>query len=111
MRSMTISAVEFENYIFPGFASQGAKTEDELEVRLRVLRKLKASSSPLPGPTTDGQGQRVFTGRTMDNDEAYFEFEEDEFKVLRESLVASLPMWSLLAQEEVSDILERMPKV
>lgn len=106
MREVTVTKSEFDEYLYPAFARNGVASEEEFEVALRVIRKLKEHATPEELSDEDiaeaekTRGARAVAFLKLDSPEATFRLEEDEYKLVQKRLKAHLPNVALVFAEE-----------
>lgn len=105
MKSVKISPWDFNSFLWFAVAGSSAKDEVELEVALRLIRKLKAISKEVEEDSAPGTIRgRVFAGDSP----VEVVFEEDEWALLRDRVISVIPKVSLAAAEEFSEFLNRV---
>ena len=107
MRVITVAADEFDMILWRAIASQTAKTEDELEIALRVIGKVKDVSLENP-LSTEEKAQGQVPNRKLIDEETEFIFEEDEYKLIKDKLIAFLPSVALAIADVFSGLLEKI---
>lgn len=109
MRTVTITKAQFDDFVFSAIASGAAEDEAELEVAVRVFKKLNANS--LPRPFTDEeqleikQGRKLRAQRDLRDNICGFIFEEDEYNLVLKRLISYLRNIALVAAEEYYELL------
>lgn len=123
MRTVTLTRQQFDEHVFPAFVAKAAESEQQMEVAVRVLRKFKD-----PGVTEDEEldprvvaqanGKSVYPNRVLLDEDATFDLEEDEHRLVLERLKAFVTRINVLAAEDfmatiaaVKDAPEAKPPV
>ena len=112
MRQLTVTADQFDTFLFPHVAQSSAKDESEFETALRLMRKIKdpAVTEEVPLTAVERQakenGQRLFPFRRLLGDAHTFVLEEDEHKLLLKRLNERKTSVALLALEEFDELLK-----
>ncbi len=106
MRTIRVNEMEFDKIFWGSFAATGAKNESELEIALRVLKKLKGVSLDKP-LSKDEVAQGMIPNRKLIDEEAEFIFEEDEYGLVKDKLVVHLPNISLILADVFYGLLTR----
>jgi hypothetical protein len=107
MKKVTFTNEEFTRFVWGPFVSGTAKSEDELEVSIRVLKKFKAAS--LPREITEAEKEQgVIPHRSLKKSPTHFLFEEDEHRNLLARLRDFLPKVVIAIAEEYHDVLMRV---
>lgn len=117
MRTFDISKYEFDDLFFPAISSQGSDNEDELEVAMRVIRKLRHGDytklEQLSKERLDEAarfGRKLVPQRFLISDSTTFTFEEDEYNLIVKRLTRAIPTFSNAVAPELFDLLERVKK-
>lgn len=106
MRVITVAGNEFDMILWRAIASQGASGESDLEVAVRVLAKVKAVS--LENPLTDEEkAQGQVPNRKLIDEESEFIFEEDEYGLVKEKLIAFIPNVALALADVLHGLLAK----
>ncbi len=97
MRTITMTAQQFRDFVYPGMASGTATNDAEFETAMRVMKKLKD-----PGLTTELaltlnevaaqlDGVTVFPFRKLLESSVTFVLHEDEYVLLKGRITAMQP--------------------
>ena len=106
MRILKIEKHEFDDFLVPAIGQTSAKDLQELEVGLRVIRKLNSISTSEVlerQPTV-----RMVPLRKMTTHEAYLLLEDDEYQLILDRVESYIPKVTLLAVEELYAFVERI---
>jgi len=112
MRKLTVTARQFQTFLFPQIASSSASNIDAWETGLRLMKVLKDPALTIEVPLTDDEkasrdrGEAVYPYRKLIEDEADFILKEDEYGLLKKNITAYKAAVSLLAAEDFSGLLE-----
>ena len=113
MRAITVKRDQFNDFLFPAIARSAAKDEQELEVAVRVLKKVKdpdkTYEEDIPKPQLEmaqSSGQKIYPFRKLAPPDHKFIFEEDEHKLIVDRLREFLKTVSLIAAEEFLDFFK-----
>lgn len=106
MRVITVTGKEFDIIFWRALASQSVKNESELEVALRVLKKVKDVSLENP-LNADEKAQGMVPGRKLIDEESEFIFKEDEYRLAKEKLMTFLPSVALAVADVFRELLTK----
>lgn len=107
MRKLEVRADEFKRFFWGSYVTGQAKSEGDLEIALRVIKKLKYIS--LENPMTDEERDKgIIPGRQMIDESATLVFEEDEYKSVKDRCVAFVTQVNYILAEEYTDFLNRL---
>lgn len=112
MRKLSLTADQFDAFVFPYVATSSAQNDGEFETALRLLRKLKDPALTMPAPLTDAEekarqaGGKVFAFAKLRESEATFLLEEDEWKLLQNRVAAFKTKVNIVALEDFAALLE-----
>ena len=110
VRSVPLSASQFNDFLFPVWAN--AQNPGDPEVVIRITRKLKRVSEEVP--LTPAQqaavdaGRRVYADRKLVGESVTLFFEEDERNVLRDAFKKALQHFNPFAMEEAWVVFEAL---
>lgn len=110
MRAVHLNKEQFDNFLYPAIARSSAKDEQEMEVAVRVLKKLKDPSVTYEEElhhhdveVAKQKGQKLYPFRKLDPPEHTFYLEEEEHRLITDRLKEFLKTISLIAAEEFLD--------
>ena len=112
MRKLSLTADQFETFVFQQVTVGPVDNEHELETALRLLRKLKDPALTTEVPLTAAEkaaqeeGQRVFQFRKLREDEAVFLLDTDEFELLKRRVQKHKTQVAMLVLEEFMQLLQ-----
>lgn len=119
MRAVTFTKEQFDTFVFKLFATVPSKDDTEIEVAIRVLRKLKdpALTEALPmnaaERAAEAQGDRAYSLHRLCESRATFLLEEDERKLLEQRLRdqrKNVPTFALEDLQETVDTIHNAPE-
>lgn len=115
MRAITFKKDEFDDFVYPALATSSAENMQELEVAVRLMRKLSERNITEEEVITesrrteaDRQGHKVIPFRKLVSVVSTFHFEEDEWNLLRTRLEAYMPRVSLAAAERLYTLVSHI---
>lgn len=97
MRAIPVSKKLFDRVFWTAMNLIPSEDVHELEVAIRILKKLKEVSSHSPSDEKD---------RVLDAPEHRFLFKEDERNVVEKKLLKSVPRFAGYVAEEVYELLQ-----
>lgn len=107
MKKVTLTARQFDHFVFPPIAKSNAKTANEFEVLVRLMGCLKdpaLTREITPTKEDDKRAEEIglvtFSLRRLLEEQAAFMLMEDEWKLLVRLLDAHKPQISAIAAEE-----------
>lgn len=112
MRKLSLTADQFDTFVFPYVAQSNAQNDAEFETALRLLRKLKDPALTMVAPLSDPEekarqaGAKVFAFNKLRESEASFVLEEDEWKLLQARLAAYKTKVNIVALEDFAALLD-----
>ena len=107
MKKFNVSRNEFNRLLWNGFVSGAAKSESELDVALRVVRKLKTLS--IENTLTKEESEAgIIPGRKLDGPDADVVLEEDEYNAVRDRLIAFIPNVQFVLIEDFHALLTKV---
>lgn len=117
MRQVTFTARQFRHFIYGPIGRSNAKTTNEFDVQLRLLRKLNDGALTKELPVTEEeaeaaekQGTMAFPMRELLEDVATFMLDEDEWALLKHRLGKFVTNIPTIASTEFKEVLDRLDK-
>jgi hypothetical protein len=86
MKEVQIKAKEFRYLLWPAIVQAKADNVAELELAVRLIKKLKASSVELSDDSGMSEDNLTVNARMLEGDVALIQLEEDEHKFLLQKL-------------------------
>lgn len=112
MRHFTVSAYQYQQFVYPPVASSAAKNLAEWDVCLRVMKKLKDPALTAEIPAPDGErAPGTYAFRQLLGAEATFKLEEDEAKLVQERLQDYKTHLALAAAEDFDAVVRALTVV
>lgn len=113
MREATLTRQEFDDFVYPAFASQGAENEDELEIGVRIIKKFKAISEPEVISSEQMEEarrkkQKLVPALQMKYVDEQVTLEEDEWRLLVSRMVSWIPRISFAVAQEYQATLTKI---
>jgi hypothetical protein len=112
MRTVDITKDEFDNFLYSAIAADSAKDENELEVAVRLMRKIKAVSVELDFTKAEkeriAEGERLRKSRGLVGAYACLELEEDEWKMVCDRLKNYTKFVSTAVADEYADLVQKI---
>jgi hypothetical protein len=111
MRKVTLTAYQFDNFVYTPVANSSAENENELETALRVMRKLKDPKLTRDGEISPEEAKLIgkiaaYAPRVLATAEAIFEFEEDEFALILRRMNKARTSLALVALPDLMETIE-----
>ena len=106
MRQIDVTSLEFKRYLWNAYFRGAPKSEDDLEIAVRVTKLLKGVSVAVAISDAE-EDAGVLPGRTLIDDKASVIFEEDEYKMVRDRIKEFIPNISNALADEFSEFWER----
>lgn len=106
MRNVTLTAYQFNNFVYPPLGSGNAKGDGDWETALRVMKKLKDPELTMPKALDEKEleaqqeGKPVYAFYKLLDDEATFLLEEDEWRFVRDKVKANRDNVALMAAQD-----------
>lgn len=115
MRNVEVTKDEYNDFLYPAVGGSTAKSEQELETALRVMKKINAPdvTTVLEVPAdqlraAEARGQRLLPTRKLSAPKMELILEEDEWKLVVERLKAYIPQVTLLGAEALYNFLQKL---
>jgi hypothetical protein len=113
MRQLTVTARQYEYFLFPYVAGMSADSVDDFETQLRLMRKLKDPALTVEIPLTEEEEEAArrarvstYSSRRLLEDQATFMLDEDEWKMAKKRVEAHRTKCTGIAAEDVAELIE-----
>ena len=120
MRKLTLTAHQFNSFVYPNVAHDNAKGDGDWETALRVIQHLKDPEKTKEAAMTADEvkakqeGRPVYPNYRLLDDEAEFLFQDDEWRMVRDKVKAGRDTCLITAAvdfEELLQVIENAEKV
>ena len=111
MRKLTLTAFQFDNFVYPPLGQGNAKGDASWETALRVMKVLKDPELTRPRDLdadelkAQKEGKPVYAFHKLLDSEAEFMFEEDEWRFVRDKVKENRDNVSLMAAQDYEETL------
>ena len=114
MRDITVTKLEFDEFLFPFVTNSTAESDKEREIAIRVLKILRNPEYTVEETVRDELREQaakldkhLWAGRRLANDEHKFSFEEDEYQLVKKRLIDAVPNVNIIALEDYGPLIDR----
>lgn len=112
-RTISLTKYEFDSLFYPSIANGSAENETELEVALRVVRKITNDTQTVEEVITAERraeakrmGIKLVPQREALNDPVIFTFEEDEYRMIMDRMVKAIPRYTLAVAPQLHGLIK-----
>jgi hypothetical protein len=114
MRDITVSKLEFDEFLYPFVTNSNAENDKERECAIRVLRLLKDDDYTVEETVSDERraaftkiDKHMWVGRKLADDEHTFSLEEDEYNLIKKRLIDAIPDVHIIALDDFGPLVDR----
>ena len=115
MRDITVTRLEFDEFLWPIVTNSQAENEKERSVAVDVLRLLSDDDCTEEVPLTDEQIEKaersnshVWNSRRLSDDEHTFAIEEAPYRLVRKRMKDAISKVSIICMDDFSPLVDKI---